>query len=196
MKDGRGNKKTKPLTEEQYREIITTIRTGGINFRPNDKIATALTLEAALGLRISDILQLKLSDIKRSGDRYHLDIVEQKTGKSRVFTVPARHYLYMKDYCDRNGIEDNEEMFPKLSDRGVHKYLAKVCDYLGDEYEDVSTHSFRKFYATNVYTQNGYDIVLVQKLLQHSSPAITQRYIGIESAKVEAAIENHLTELL
>ena len=39
-------------------------------------------------------------------------------------------------------------------------------------------------------TINGYDIVLVQRLLQHSSAA-TQRYIGIEPQRIEQAIKNH-----
>lgn len=38
---------------------------------------------------------------------------------------------------------------------------------------------------------NGYDITLVQRLLQHSSAAITQRYIGIEPQRIEEAIEGH-----
>ena len=50
----------------------------------------------------------------------------------------------------------------------------------------------RKFYATEIYTKNGYNIVLVQKLLQHSSAAVTQAYIGIQQRELEQAIENHL----
>ena len=42
-----------------------------------------------------------------------------------------------------------------------------------------------------IYKNNGYDIALVQRLLQHSSAAITQRYIGIEPQRIEAAIEGH-----
>lgn len=57
--------------------------------RPHHEIATALMLEANLGLRISDILKLRLSDIVKDGERYRLAITEQKTGKARVFTVPA-----------------------------------------------------------------------------------------------------------
>ena len=68
------NKKTVALTEEQYKLIITTIRQGGICpdghiVKPNNRVATALSLEANLGLRISDILHLRLSDIIRDGDR-------------------------------------------------------------------------------------------------------------------------------
>ena len=64
-----------------------------------------------------------------------------------------------------------------------------VCDYLG--FEGISTHSFRKFYATEIYKNSNYNIALVQQLLQHSSAAVTQRYIGIEPQRIEAAIEGH-----
>ena len=43
----------------------------------------------------------------------------------------------------------------------------------------------------SVYKANGYDIALVQRLLQHSSAATTQRYIGIEPQRIEQAIQNH-----
>ena len=73
----------------------------------------------------------------------------------------------------------------------MQKQLAIVCGYLG--FEDISTHSFRKWYATEIYKANGYDIALVQRLLQHSSAAVTQRYIGIEPQRIEAAIQGHVT---
>ena len=88
----------------------------------------------------------------------------------------------------RNGIGKEELMFP-ITERAVQKQLAIVCDYLG--YEGIGTHSFRKWYATEIYKANGYDIALVQRLLQHSSAAVTQRYIGIEPQRIEAAIEGH-----
>ena len=186
------NKKTTALTTEQYRNIITTMKEGGTGFRPNERIATALVLEGNLGIRISDIVKLKLSDIVSDGGRYRLSIVEQKTGKQRVFTVPLVIYQYIENYCLRNGIAREALMFP-VSTRAIQKQLALVCEYLG--YEGVSTHSFRKWYATEIYRNNGYDIALVQRLLQHSSAAVTQRYIGIEPQRIEKAIEGH-AELL
>ena len=48
-----------------------------------------------------------------------------------------------------------------------------------------------KWYATEIYNSNGFDIALVQRLLQHSSAATTQRYIGIEPQRIEQAIQNH-----
>jgi len=182
------NKKTKALTTEQYREIIQTMKEGFCGCRPNERIATALVLEGNLGLRISDIVKLRLCDIVLDGDRYRLEIVEQKTGKSRVFTVPLVIQQYIENYCLRNGIRRDELMFP-ITERAIQKQLKIVCDYLG--FEGISTHSFRKWYATEIYKNNGYDIALVQRLLQHSSAAVTQRYIGMEPQRIEAAIQNH-----
>ena len=182
------NKKTKALTTEQYLEIIKTMKEGISSFRPNERIATALVLEGNLGLRISDILKLRLSNIVRDGDRYRLEVTEQKTGKRRVFTVPLVIEQYIENYCLRNGIGRNDLIFP-ITERAVQKQLSLVCDYLG--YQGISTHSFRKWYATEIYKANGYDIALVQRLLQHSSAAVTQRYIGIEPQRIEAAIQNH-----
>ena len=127
------NKKTKALTTEQYTEIIMTMRKGVCGCRPNERIATALVLEGNLGLRISDILKLKLSDIVKDGDRYRLCITEQKTGKQREFTVPLVIQQYIENYCLRNGIRRNELLFP-ISERAVQKQLSFVCDALG--YED------------------------------------------------------------
>ena len=182
------NKKTKALTTEQYKEIIQTMKEGFCGCRPNERVATALVLEGNLGLRISDIVKLRLCDIVLDGDRYRLEIVEQKTGKSRVFTVPLVIQQYIENYCLRNGLRRDELIFP-LTERAIQKQLKIVCDYLG--FKGISTHSFRKWYATEIYKNSGYDIALVQRLLQHSSAATTQRYIGIEPQRIEAAIQGH-----
>ena len=182
------NKKTNALTTAQYTEIIETMKQGFTGCRPNERVATALVLEGNLGLRISDILRLRLSDIVMDGGRYRLAITEQKTGKERVFTVPIVIWQYLENYCLRNGIGRNERIFP-LTERAVQKQLALVCDYLG--FEGISTHSFRKWYATEIYKDSGFDIALVQRLLQHSSASVTQRYIGIEPRRIEQAIEGH-----
>lgn len=182
------NKKTNALTTAQYTEIIETMKQGFTGCRPNERVATALVVEGNLGLRISDILRLRLSDIVNDGGRFRLAIIEQKTGKERVFTVPLVIQQYLENYCLRNGIGRNDRIFP-LTERAVQKQLALVCGYLG--FEGISTHSFRKWYATEIYKDSGYDIALVQRLLQHSSASVTQRYIGIEPRRIEQAIEGH-----
>ena len=187
------NKRTKALDKEQYENIIATIRSGfkydGHIFKPNSRLATMLVVQANIGVRISDIIKLRLDDIVRENGRYHLDIVEQKTGKERNFTVPAALYEFLEKYARDNRIQSTARLFP-ICERAVQKQLKIVCDYLG--VESISTHSFRKFYATEIYINNDYDIELVRHLLQHSSAAVTQKYIGISEKRVEQAINKHL----
>ncbi|MBZ9609927.1 tyrosine-type recombinase/integrase [Clostridium estertheticum] len=187
------NKKTVALTTQQYEFIIKTIKEGftvaGKVFRSNNRIATILVLEANLGLRIGDVLALTLHSIIKDGDRYRLNIIEDKTDKQRAFTVPLDIYNYIKMYCLENNIKPNARIFD-LSDRAIQKQLKLVCDYLG--FENISTHSFRKYFATQIYINNNYNIALVRQLLQHSNTSITQKYIGISTQEVENALNNHI----
>lgn len=177
------------LTTEQYQNIISTMRKGSESFRANPRIAAVLTAEANLGMRVGDILRLRLCDIVRDGGRLRLNIVEEKTGKRRTFSVPEEIYTFFCGYANERNLSPSDKLFP-ITERAVQKYLKAVCDYLG--YANISTHSFRKWYATDIYNATGHDIILVQKLLQHSSPSITRRYIGISDERMESAIANHV----
>lgn len=177
------------ITTEQYERIIRALQHGGGGFRKNPRVAAVLMVEANLGLRIGDVLSLHLCDIVRDGYRYRLNITEEKTGKRRTFTVPEEVYVYLKNYAGEHSIPDDALLFP-IGERAVQKTLHKACQYLG--IRNVSTHSFRKWYATEIYHASGNDILLVQRLLQHSSPSITRRYIGISDERMEMAIRNHV----
>lgn len=187
------NKRTISLTDKQYIDIITAIKSGfchaGREYKPNERIATALTLEANLGMRISDILQLHYCDIIKDGDRYRLNISEIKTGKERIFTVPEEIREFIDQYRIRNRMSEQQRLFD-LSERQIQKHLQAACEYLG--LDGISTHSFRKYFATQIYINNGYNIELVRQLLQHSSAAVTQKYIGIQQKQVEDALQNHI----
>lgn len=188
------NKKTRAVSKGEFEKLISTISEGftlptGENYKPNGRIAVALTLQANIGLRIGDVLHLRLADIVLETGRYHLDIVEQKTGKRRTFTVPTEVYIYLQNYALTKGIKPTQRLFD-LSARAVQNHLQKACSYLG--LEGIGTHSFRKFFAQTIYEKNNYDIALVRELLQHSSVAITQRYIGVSSQRVEQALQNHI----
>lgn len=142
-----------------------------------------------LGLRVGDILRLRLNDILRDGNRLRLDITEEKTGKQRTFTVPHEVYSYMCDYATKNGIPRTARLF-SITERAVQKQLQKVTEYLG--LSKISTHSFRKFFATRIYENNNYNVVMVQKILQHSTAAVTQKYIGIQQRDIEEALTKNV----
>ena len=187
------NKRTVALTDQQYIDIITAIKSGFCHacreYKPNERIAAALTLVANLGLRISDILQLHYCDIIKDGDRYRLNISEIKTKKYRPFTVPYEIVCFINQYRINNGLTEQQRLFD-LSERQIQKHLQAACEYLG--LDGISTHSFRKYFATQIYINNGYNIELVRQLLQHSSAAVTQKYIGIQSRQIENALHDHI----
>jgi len=185
------NKTTVALRKEEYIAIIEAMMTGGAGFRANKKIAFALILEANLGLRIGDILKLTPRSFIKDGERYRLDIQEEKTNKKRPFTVPEEIYDLVQDYCLEYNIMPTEHLIP-YKERNVQTYLAKVTDYLGYG-DNISTHSFRKFFGTDILRKNGFNFILVQKIFQHSSPAITQRYLGIYSEEMEVALKKQVT---
>lgn len=187
------NKRTRALDGETYIKIISAIRQGfiyeGTHFKPNERIATILVLEYNLGLRVGDILQLRMSSFVRDGDRYRLDIYEQKTGKYRNFTIPMEIYHFVREYAYKNGVGQKARLFP-ITERAVLKHLKATADFLG--LEGIGTHSFRKGFATNIYVNNQYNIELVRVLLQHSSIVVSQRYIGIGSKELEDALSKNI----
>ena len=193
------NYKTVALSREDFKRFIQTTREGfktadGHTVRPNQRIATILTVQGNLGLRIGDVLQLKLQDFIQDGElkgrkRYRLDIVEEKTGKKREHSVTQELYVFLMEYAAANNIAPNRRLFP-CSVRIVQRHVALVSAYLG--MSRISTHSFRKFFATEIYVNSGYNLVLVQTLLQHCNTNITQRYIGIQDKQIEEALANHV----
>lgn len=188
------NKKCRPLEKEEYEKIIETITFGfedekGKCYGSKRTSAVLITM-ANSGLRINDTLSLRLCDIVKDGNRYHFNnFREQKTKKIRPFTIAPEVYTFLQTYALENNIRPDSRLF-NISSRGVSKHLKRVCDYLG--LERVGTHSFRKFFATSIYNNNGYNIEIVRFLLNHTTSACSQAYIGVSPQIVENALLNHI----
>lgn len=182
---------TLSANEKIYHDVVSALRKGykgadGKTHRPSQKIAAIVVIQANFGIRIGDLVQLRFSDIVREGNFYRLDIIEEKTGKSRTYPVPDAVYDFLADYCQSNRISASDRIFP-VTTRAVQKQLKEVCEYLG--YKDISTHSFRKFAGQEVYRNSGYDIVAAQEFYSHSSVQITQTYLKRSSKQLQDAIQ-------
>ena len=184
-----GRYTTKSLNDNQYKEMIATIREGytdfdGVKHRPNNQLATILILEANLGCRIGDILNLTTESIILDGSVYKLNITEQKTGKKRCFIVPKPVKAFIDDYIRTENLYKGPLFDIKAP--AVWKQLRAVTAYMG--LDDVSSHSFRKYAANTLLEKSGNNIEVVREFLQHSSVIITQAYIKRSDAQMEAAI--------
>ena len=183
---------TRPLEINEYKQILKLLTTGFTYtddkgkhiFRPNNKVKLACILEANLGLRISDVIRLTPNNIK--GNK--LSIIERKTGKLQYKTINPTIALLIKDYIIENNIKSDESLI-NISEKAIQKQLRIISKYL--QLENVSTHSFRKLFASSQYN-NTKNIYLVKELLNHSSIATTQRYIRLSQNEIDKVSENFL----
>ena len=183
------NRKTSCITDEQFNRIIGIMYHGEANIKPNKEMAFILTVTGNSGLRIGDCLSLTLNSFIREGNEYHYNIIEKKTGKERTTAIPNEIYNIIKTYAENEG-RTTSKIFD-YSVRVIQLKLREICSYLGDEYKDVSTHSFRKRAGMHIYKLSGNDIELTRKFLNHSSVTTTQRYLGVEEEDINKLIEKN-----
>ncbi|MGL4772213.1 MAG: site-specific integrase [Clostridium sp.] len=136
------------------------------------------TIGINTGLRVSDILNLKVSDVK---DKTHITIKEQKTGKNKRFLINSNLKIDIDRYII--GKYDFEFLFksqkrPDFPITRVQAYrilndASKKCHL-----SEVGTHTMRKTFGYWHYQQFK-DIAILQDIFNHSAPSITLRYIGI-----------------
>ena len=142
------------------------------------------------GLRISDILNLNVGDVR---NRTHIQIIEKKTGKFKKFPINAKLKPMIAEFC--KGRRDKEPLFlshwKHRLDRVTAYYLIRdACAKAGLQ-ERIGTHSMRKTFGYHHYKKFK-DIVLLQKIFNHSSPQITLRYIGIEQDQIDYSYTNFI----
>ncbi len=146
------------------------------------------------GLRISDILALDISDVK---NKTYVEIRERKTGKYKRFPLNnklkklIREYLRYREQIYSFG--EGEPLFVgkkhcRLNRSQVYRFLNEACNKLNINI-NCGTHTLRKSFGYFFYKQYN-DIALLQKILNHSSPSITLRYIGIDQETIDISYNN------
>lgn len=141
-----------------------------------------LVLGLNCGLRISDMLNLKVKDVKD----YKIMIKESKTKKS------TRIPLYsIKDEIDDyiKFLDDDDYLF--RNKRGLNKPIGRIQAYniLKECSEavgikDFGCHSMRKSFGYHFYKKNK-DISILMHVFNHSSESITKKYLGLVDDEVE-----------
>lgn len=133
------------------------------------------------GLRISDILKLKVRDVK---NRDLISIREGKTRKLKTFAINPNIKRELNKYCE--GKDPNEYLIK--SREGGNKSLTRAMAYnilreTGEMFgvNSLGTHSLRKTFGYHFYLKYK-DVVSLQKMFNHTDPSITLRYIGIEQS--------------
>ena len=143
--------------------------------QPYNRVVCVMRL--ATGYRVSDILELKRSDVERCRkNNYWLAVVEQKTGKERKVHITKRMCDLLESVAGAEYIFPHRLKKDKARTRqAVYKDFKRAVERsLGDDTE-VSVHSLRKTYAVEKYRASG-NLGRVQRDLNHSSAATTLLY--------------------
>ncbi|WP_371175928.1 tyrosine-type recombinase/integrase [Bacillus atrophaeus] len=139
------------------------------------------------GLRISDILQLRVRDAKRP----YFNLIEKKTKKKKRIDMTPALQREFKAYVE--GKEDHKFLFKSregikkpISQSMAYKILRAAAEYGG--LDDIGTHTLRKTFGYHFYKQTK-DVAMRQEIFNHSDQRTTLRYIGINQDAMNNAMK-------
>jgi site-specific recombinase XerD len=140
------------------------------------------------GLKISDILPLKVKDVKYAS---HLNIKDKNNNIRRV-KMTASLKAEVDNYT--KGKEDFEFLFPSregnkpISRVTAWNILKKAANELGIE-EEIGTATLRKTFGYHYYIQTN-DLATLQQLFGHSSISVTLKFIDAKEKLSEQTLED------
>lgn len=167
------------------------------NFRYGRRNYTIFQVGKATLLRVSDVLALRSNEIFADDGiiKKNAYIRDKKTDKpNTLYLKPVNQDLidYLQ-WLNENKIQ-SDWLFPSIkhpdrhiTEKQFYKIMAKTGDLLGINY--LGTHTMRKTGAYRVYTQTNYNIGLVMSLLNHSSEAMTLKYLGLDQVSREQMLD-------
>ncbi len=182
-------KEVQPIRDTKKIDAMKSIMKGESNYR--DLLLFVLGINT--GLRISDILALKWSSFINGGGRLlkagdQLNVMEIKTKKIKSFMLNRSVAEALKLYYDSltNVNSDDPVFSSRKTDDGTLQPITRIAAWqLLNRYahmvgldDGIGTHTLRKTFGYHLY-KKGVALEYIQKMLNHSSPAITLRYIGI-----------------
>lgn len=138
------------------------------------------------GLRISDLLRLKVSDVK---GKSHIILVEKKTGKRKRFLINDSLRKEIDQYIV--GKKGDEYLFAStkrpqpITRVRAYQIINGAARKVG--LSEIGTHTLRKTFGYHFY-QRTKDIATLQMIFNHSHPSITLRYIGITQDLIDDAV--------
>ena len=164
------NKLPKFLTQNEIKKII--------DITENLKHKTIITTIYSCGLRLSELLELKISDIKSEQDC--IVIRQSKGNKDRIVMLSPKLLDLLREYYKK--YKPKEYVFEgqlggKYSARSVQQILKKSIE-IAKIKTQASVHTLRHSYATHLL-ENGTDIRIIKELMGHNSIKTTEIYTHI-----------------
>ncbi len=174
------------FSAEEVRQIIDAAN--------NLKHKSILSLAYAGGLRISEIVNLKISEI--DSQRMVINIRQAKGRKDRIVMLSEKLLLMLRDYYKI--YKPKEYLFEGQSGgmyslRSIQEILKKAKSRAGIKKKG-SVHSLRHSFATHLL-EGGTDILSIKKLLGHQSLRTTMIYTHVSNEHI-SKIQSPLDKIL
>jgi integrase/recombinase XerD len=174
-------KREKKLPDVLTRDEIKRL----INATPTKKSKLMVTLAYACGFRVSELTNLKVSNLNFNEMIGH--IRQAKGRKDRVFNIPQRLLNKLKRQVEKQQKAGKEFLFSgpngQLTERNIQKIVQKAVKKAGIE-KDVHPHTLRHSFATHLL-ESGTDIRMIQELLGHADLSTTQIYTHISTEELK-----------
>ena len=147
------------------------------------------------GLRISDLLKLKVEDVIDLEPGETLGIREQKTGKPNVLMINEPVHQALERFIEAINPKDEDPLFKSkkggkaISVPYASQLVKSWCRGLKGNY---GSHSLRKTFGFIQRKEFGVGYDILCRRFNHSSPAVTMRYLGIQDEEVNGILLNEI----
>ena len=171
---------TEPIRDpKQVKAFLAYYRNRG---HARNQVLVTIALHTAL--RISDILRLRTSDVydfTNNRVRKSITVTEKKTGKSKIIALHKNIIKALETYLPQANQKEPLiiNVSTKKSISRVHAYriISEAANIIGVHHK-VGCHSLRKTFGYHSWT-GGTSPVLLMEIYNHSSYAVTKRYLGV-----------------
>jgi integrase len=149
------------------------------------------------GLRVVDLLNLKVGQVRHLKPGDTLTIRESKTEKKNILVVNRMVYKSLKKYLDSIELDDEDYLFKSrkgggaLQSQAVSRLVKKWTSEINLK-GNYGAHTLRKTWGFIQRTVHGVGFEIICKRYNHSSPSITMRYLGIEDKEVHSTLMNEI----
>tara|TARA_B100000989_G_scaffold296721_1_gene280577 strand:- start:41 stop:952 length:912 start_codon:yes stop_codon:yes gene_type:complete len=180
----------RPLSTSQVEKIISSLKD---NKKPwiIKRNLSIILLMWGFGLRINEVLNLKISDLKTGN---FISIIG-KGQKNRLIPVFSEILIFLRELLKSMPFENKSNQFIFLGEKGrkLHpSIIQKIIKNLRTKLslpDNTTPHSFRHSFATQLL-ENYVDLRSIQKILGHESLSTTQKYTSVSTKKIKDVIKN------
>ena len=177
-------KRTKLLPNVLSKEEIKRI----LNAQSNIKHKTMLSLVYSCGLRRSELLNLKLTDVD---SKRNLIIIKQSKGrKDRIVPLSEKTLVLMREYFEackpKEWLFEGQDKSSKYDESSLAMVLKQAVEKCKIK-KPVTLHWLRHSYATHLL-ENGTDLRYIQEILGHSRSTTTEIYTHVSTKGIQNVI--------